>query len=85
MYSVQLLTKIFIPFLKKKKKKWKSEKEKCTDAENAVVNDIYCTAKDTGLNSEKTNVKKGKKKKRKCPFTFVTSSQYHFNVRNVSN
>lgn len=47
MYSVQILTKIFIPFLKKKRRKTKrkSEKEKRPDAENAVVNDIYYTAK----------------------------------------
>lgn len=85
MYSVQILTKIFIPFLKKKKK-WESEKEKCSDAEteSAVVNDmiydIYYTAKDTGLNSErkKRMLKKGEKKEKEmslhiCHFFFTIS------------
>lgn len=56
MYSVQILTKNIYTFSKKKifQKKWKSERGKRTDAEHAVVIDIYYIAK-----------KKRKKKKPK--------------------
>lgn len=89
MYSVQILTKIFIPFLKKKKK-WESEKEKCSDAEteSAVVNDmiwymiwylLHCKGHWFEFWEKKNkNVKKGEKKEKEmslhiCHFFFTIS------------
>lgn len=87
MYSVQILTNNIYTFSKKKffQKKWKSEREKRTDAEHAVVIDIYYIAKDTGSNMNVKKERKKRKKTRKCPFTFVKYSQYHLMCKNVSN
>lgn len=71
MYSVQILTKIFIHFVRKRKKKedeMRKLNEMCpgVKVESGVLTER--TTEDTAIVS-KTNIQKYKRR-RKCPFTF---------------